>query len=195
MKPNYEKLFEISESQGGYFTTRQAEGAGYSRKDVSAQASRNKFTKIAYGIYRLTFYPYTEYEDLIIAVLKSGPAAVVSHDSALSVYRLSDILPGIIHITIPKTRSRRHAGIKYHTCKISDQEITNFNSLPITTVERTITDVIRSGLDNLLIEHAIEQAITQGMVSTDSLTVQANRYGEKTKKELSKFLVRNNSDL
>ena len=167
---------------------RQAKEAGYSRKDVSSLASNNKFTRIAYGIYRITFFPATKYEDLMIAVLKSGPKAVISHDSALSVYQVSDILPDTVHVTVPKSRSRRPQGIKFHTCDITDQEITSFNGLPITTVERTITDVIRNGLDEHLVRHAIEQSMEQGLLTRDSLIDQVNQYGKKTKKLVKDYL-------
>ena len=194
IKPDYKKLFEIAEPQGGYFTTHQARAAGYSRKDVSSLASSNKFSRIAYGVYRITYYPSTDHEDLIIAILKSGPDAVVSNDSALSVYQLSDVLPGSIHITIPKTRSRRQKGITYHTCRITDQEITSYNGLPITTVERTITDVVRSGLDELLVQQSIDQAIKRGMITTDSLQNQVNKYGKKIKNDINKFIDRFDDD-
>jgi len=186
MKPDYEKLYRIAEPQGGYFTVCQAQEAGYSRKDISSLASNNKFTRVAHGLYRITFFPATKYEDLIIAVLKSGPKAVISHDSALSVYQLSDILPDRIHVTIPGSRSRRPKGIKFHTCKISGEEITSYHGLPITTVERTITDVIRNGLDEHLVKHAIEQSLIQGLITNDSLVNQAARYGRKTQNIIKK---------
>ena len=190
MKPDYEKLFKIAETQHGYFTTYQASKAGYSRKDVSSLTKRNKFVRVFHGIYRITHYPASENEDLMAAVLKCGPQAVISHDTALAVYQLSDVMPGTIHITIPKNRSRRQKGIKYHTSRIAPQETTTFNGLPITTVERSITDVIRNGMDATLIKQAIKQAIKRGMITSSSLMKQASQYGEKTRDEVKNFLGR-----
>jgi predicted transcriptional regulator of viral defense system len=179
-KPNYQKLYEIAESQGGYFTTKQAERACYSRKDLSALSKRRKFSRVSWGIYRITLFPTTSYDDFFMAVLKSGPHSVISHQSALSIYELSDILPAKIHIIIPKSRSRRREGIKYHTCNLSKNDITSYKGLPITTVERTITDVVRSGLDTHLIEQAINQGINRGMITRVSLLDQASRYSKST---------------
>ncbi len=175
----YQRLYEIAENQSGYFTSNQALSAGYSRPNLYFQAEKGKFIRISKGVYRLSLYPSSPFEDLFIATLKSGPQSVVSHTSALAVYDLSDVLPGEIHITISRNRSRRHAGIKYHTCKISKNEITSYKGLPITTVERTITDVIRNGLDSNLVKQAIHQGINRGMITHASLSGQAGRSGKR----------------
>ena len=188
-KPNYQGLYEIAESQAGYFTTQQASGAGYSRKDLSALSKRGKFSRMAWGIYRIVLFPATPFDDLFIAVLKSGPNAVISHASALSIYDLSDVLPGEVHVIIPKSRSRRRAGIKYHTCKISKNEITSYKGLPITTVERTITDVFRNGLDPNLVKQATQQAINRGMITRESLSDQARRSGKNTIETIRSILA------
>jgi len=188
MSPVYSHLYDIAETQGGYFTAKQAARAGYSLQDLFSLKSGKKISHIAYGIYRITHYPASEYEDIMVAILKSGPNAVVSHDTALAVYQLSDIMPATIHITIPKNRFRGHKEIKYHTSSITPQEITTFNGLPITTIERTITDVIRSGMEISLIRQAIEQAIRRGMITSSSLMKQASQYGEKTRNEIKNYL-------
>ena len=177
-KPDYQNLYKIAESQSGFFTSSQAKKAGYSWERLSSLSKQKKFTRIEKGIYRITLFPASPFEDLFIAVLKSGSNSVISHNSALSIYDLSDILPGEIHMIIPQTRSRRRKGIKYHICRISKNEITSYKGLPITTVERTITDGIRSGLDANLIKQAINQGIDRGMITRESLSDQARHYGK-----------------
>ncbi|NMC13727.1 MAG: hypothetical protein GYA34_12710 [Chloroflexi bacterium] len=188
MNSNYDNLFLIAEAQDGYFTIHQASLAGYSRKDISASTKRGKFIRVFRGIYRIKHYPSSENEDIMVAILKSGPRAVASHDTALAIYQLSDIMPAAIHLTIPKNRSRRHPEIRYHTSKITPQEITFFNGLPITTVERTITDGIRGGIEPSLMQQAINQAIQRGMITKSSLMEQANKYGNLTRNEVKTYL-------
>ena len=48
----------------------------------------------------LSQQPYPN-EDLFIAWLETGPNSVISHDSALALYDLSDALPAAIHLTVP----------------------------------------------------------------------------------------------
>ncbi len=188
MKPTFDALYKIAESQSGYFTTAQAESAGYSLQALFSLKKHNKFNHIAHSIYRINHYPFFENEDIMVAVLKSGPQAVVSHNTALAVYQLSDIMPAAIHLTIPKNRFRGHPEIRYHISKITPQEITSFNGLPITTVERTITDGIRSGIEPTLIRQAIDQAIRRGMITKSSLMEQASKYGNKTRNEVKTYL-------
>lgn len=179
-KPDYKKLYDIAENQSGFFTSGQAEKAGYSWERLSNLVKSGKFSRMAWGIYRIALFPASPYDDFFVAFLKSGPNSVLSHASALSIYDLSDVLPGEIHLIIPKTRSRRRDGIKYHVCKITKNEITSYRGLPITTVERTIADSIRSGLNDFLIKQAIQQGIDRGMMTRESLIDQAGRSGKKT---------------
>lgn len=106
-KPDYSKLFQIAESQGGYFTSKQAAKAGYYRQRLYDLAKKDQFIRAARGIYRLAHFPVSRYEDLHVASLRTGPDSVVSHESALAVYDLSDVLPVETHIIIPRTGSRR----------------------------------------------------------------------------------------
>ena len=92
------------------------------------------------GIYRLVQFPGTSYEDLFIAWLKTGPGAVISHDSALYLYKLSDVLPSEIHVIIPRTGSRRRKGIRLHTNRLDPDEVRRREGLPVTStaVERSL---------------------------------------------------------
>jgi predicted transcriptional regulator of viral defense system len=144
-KPDYDQLYEIAEAQAGYFTTRQAKKAGFSGERLSANVKKGRFARDAQGVYRLNHFPGSPHEDLFVAWLRAGPSAVVSHESALSVYELSDVIPSEVHLIVPRTASRRRTGIRQHTNQLQADEITERNGLPITTVERTIADVIVSG--------------------------------------------------
>jgi predicted transcriptional regulator of viral defense system len=178
--PDYQKLYDIAENQAGYFTASQAEKTGYSWERLSDLSKVGRFQRIERGIYRISLFPSSRFEDLFIAVLKSGENSVVSHESALSVYDLSDVMPGKIHIIIPKNRSRRRKGIRYHTVNIRKEEVTTYEGLPITTAERTIVDYFRNGGDLNQVKLAIHQALNRGMVTKESLLKQANFFGKKT---------------
>jgi len=182
MKPDYDSLYKIAENQAGYFTTSQARVVGYSWERLSNLTKTNKFIRIEKGLYRLNNFPFSSNEDLFLAILKSGPKSILSHETALSVYELSDVLPGEIHIIIPKTRSRRRKHVKYHIQKISDDEITKYKGLPITTVERTIIDVLNSGGDILQVKKAIIEALNRGMTTKAHLLAQAQRSSPKTQR-------------
>jgi len=112
--PNHNQLYQIAEGQAGYFTARQAREAGFSAERLTNSCKAGNIFRVASGVYRLARFPASPFEDLFVAWLRTGPNSVISHESALAVYQLTDVLPGEIHVIIPRTASRRHAGIRLH---------------------------------------------------------------------------------
>ena len=174
-----DKLYPIAEAQAGYFTTGQAEDAGVDRPRLSRYAAAGCLQRARRGVYRLTHFPRSRHEDLFIAWLETGPHSVISHDSALALYDLSDALPAAIHVTLPRTASRRRRGLRLHTNQISREEITSYEGLPVTTVPRTIADVALEGLSDELIEQAVQEAVAQGLALPEDLEMAAERRGRR----------------
>jgi predicted transcriptional regulator of viral defense system len=191
-KPNYQKLYNIAENQAGYFTSSQAKTAGYSWERLSSLTKSGKFQRIEKSIYRISQFPFSSFEDLHIALLKSGPYAVISHETALSLYELSDAMPGEIHITFPRTSSRRRKGIRYHTKKITNKEITSYQGLRVTTVARIIIDLIESGFEPVQVMKAIDQAVQRGLMTKEDLILAARKKGEMVNKKISSYFAKKN---
>jgi predicted transcriptional regulator of viral defense system len=187
-KPDIDTLYLIAEDQAGYFTTKQAAEAGYYRQRLYDLANRGQFIRIGHGIYRLARFPASRFEELHIASLRTGPDSVVSHDSALSVYDLSDVLPTKTHIIIPRTGSRRRKGIQLHTHKLEADEITKREGLRITTVERTLADVIVGGISYQHARQAIQEALQRGLTTEIRLLNHAERRKGKAAKIISQIL-------
>jgi predicted transcriptional regulator of viral defense system len=110
-KPDYDRLYEIAEAQAGYFAASQAQTAGFSTERLSANVKSGRFVRITQGVYRLFHFPGSPYEDMFVAWLRTGPSSVISHESALAINELSDVLPGEIHLIVPRNASRRRKGI------------------------------------------------------------------------------------
>ena len=174
-QPDYNRIYEIAESQAGYFTAQQARQVGFSYERLSADVKSGRFQRITQCIYRLKHYPSSPHEDLFIAWLRAGPTSVVSHESALAVYELSDVMPGEVHLIVPQNTSRRRENIRQHRYQLAADEITKRNGLPITTVERTIQDVISAGLAEEQVRLAVKQALQRGLTDREKLLSQAQR--------------------
>jgi len=186
--PDHDQLYRIAESQGGYFTTQQAHQAGFSDERLSYYSKNGLFSRIRRGIYRLNRFPMSPNEDLIVAWLRTGPDSAISHESALALYDLTDIIPSEVHVTVPRTASRRRDNIRLHTSHITPLEITSREGLPVTTVVRTIADVARTGLAEEHIRQAIDNALARGLVNKESLRQAAERYGGRTRRLIVKTL-------
>ena len=189
-KPNCNQLYDIAENQGGYFSASQARECGFAWDRLSKNVKSGKFTRVVRGVYRFTQFPYSPYEDLFIAHLRAGPKSVISHESALSVYELSDLLPHEIHIIVPRSSSVRRKGIRQHTNKLDKEDISSREGLPITTVARTLADIASSGLAEELVIQAIDEALSRGLVTEKDLKNQeitrGGRFGDIYKKYLKR---------
>jgi len=186
--PNHNHLYEIAENQAGYFTNQQASSAGFSRERLSYYASTGRFIRVQPGIYRLVQFPGSSYEDLFVAWLRTGANSVISHESALALYELSDVLPGEVHVIVPRTSSRRRSGIRLHTNRLRPDEITTRECLLVTTVARTICDVAASNLPEEQVSQAIQEALDRGLITREELLTQAERRKGRTKQMIISIL-------
>ena len=176
-EPDQDSLYRIAEPQGGYFTSAQAATSGFSRKLLWHYQKTRKFLRVAHGIYRLRRFPSSRFEDLFVAWLKCGPRSAISHESALALYDLSDVLPGEVHVTVPRTASRRRKGIRMHTNRLRRADILKREGLPVTSVPRTVADVARAGLSEDHVARAIREAVQRGLTTREALLAEAKRRG------------------
>lgn len=169
-KPNWDLLFETGSAQEGYFTTRQAAEAGYSSQLLLKHIRSGRVTRTRRGIYRLVHFPAGEHEELVVYWLWSDRAGVVSHQTALSLHGLSDVLPVQVHLTLPLAWRRRRVkvpdGVVLHHADVPAGDRTWFGPVPTTSPRRTLNDCAQENLPPDLLRHAAQQAVRRGLVTT-----------------------------
>jgi len=185
-----EVLYRIAEPQAGYFTAAQGMAAGICHQLLAHHAERGHIIRIRRGLYRLALFPTGPNENLFVALLEAGSKAVISHGSALALYDLADATPGEIHITVPRTASRRHPKLKLHTGRLTPEEITRCAGLPVTTISRTLADVVATGLEDEWAVEVIARAIQKGMVSWEGLSPLNSRYFRRMESLFQAALIR-----
>lgn len=167
-------LFAIAEGQGGFFTAKQAESAGFDRTNHSYHIRSGNWTREYRGIYRLAQYPAPPEADLILWFLWSrnredAPQGVYSHATALRIYDLSDIMPAKIHMTVPQ-KFRRGAetpkGLVLHWDDIPPGDIEEREGFRVTRPLRTLRDLVaEGGLPRDLLKQAFEEAGSRGLIT------------------------------
>jgi len=188
-KPDHDELYRSAELQAGYFTSRQAARAGFQSKLLWHYEKTGQFLRVAHGIYRLARFPASPLEDLFVAWLRCGPKSAISHESALAVYDLSDVMPGEIHVTVPRTASRRRAGMRQHTRPLRLGDVKIREGLPVTSVPGTVADVAKAGLAEDLVRGAIREALRHGLTNKRSLMREAKRYGGRAARLITKHVA------
>lgn len=174
MKPDHRDLYLIAEAQHGYFTAAQARSCGFSASLIRYHVDTGRYIRARRGIYRLRDYPPFYREHVVIAWLRLGPdRAVVSHESALDLYELSDVIPNATHLTIPRTSNwtPNIRGTRIHTRTRPWQpgDVRIQEGLPVTSPERTIMDAAEMGTGPEQIEMAIMQALERGITTPNRL--------------------------
>lgn len=170
-RPDHEKLFQIASQQGGYFTARQAHQSGFTKYLIRHHARGGRFQRVQRGLYRLRQFPTSPQDHVIEAWLAAGSDAVVSHESALSLHGLADVVPSAVHLTVPRThrwvRRRVPKGVKLHTSTrpLSPEDIVASGPLRVTAPARTIVDAAESGAGPEQIILAVRQALAQGLTT------------------------------
>lgn len=147
------RLYEIAESQQGFFTTKQAKAAGFAENTHPYHVQAGNWIREHRGIYRLASFPRGERPDLMLWSLWSrnrGEAAqgVYSHQTALSLYDLSDVMPAKLHMTVPKN-FRRNSEIPHvlvlYFADLPQSDIGAVHGVRVTTPMRTILDLLECG--------------------------------------------------
>ena len=163
------RLYPVAEGQAGYFTRQQAAAAGVDSGRLARQVAAGRLARVAPGVYRLVQFPASPHEDMMVVWLQTGPGSVISHDSALALYELSDALPVAVHVTVPRSASRRRSGMRLHTQRLAPTDVTRRSDLTVTTVPRTIADVAAAGLAEEFVAQAVQQALARGLALPEEM--------------------------
>lgn len=192
-KPNRSRLLDVAAEQGGYFTSEQARACGFSRALLSHHAKAGSFVRVRRGLYRFREYPPAPREEVLAAWLALGKdRAVVSHESALEILDLSDVVPDAVHLTVPRSRRNLPSipGAKIHTSSrgFRTDEIVVRDGVSVTSATRSILDAVETGTSPEQIEMAVAQAVERGLTTPDLLLRDAAGRRKRVKQLISQAL-------
>ena len=171
--PDWDHLFEIAAAQEGLFTTQQAAEAGYSPQLLAHHLGSGRMVRVRRGVYRLVHFPAGEHEDLTATWLWSEREGVFSHQTALALHDLSDVLPARVHLMLPegwrKRRLRVPDGVVLHFGEVPESERRWFGPVPATAPLRTLEDCAAEHLPPELLRSAALDALARGLVARREL--------------------------
>jgi len=184
--PDAVALNRVSYGQDGYFTVRQAREAGFSPQLLAHHVRSGRYEHIRRGLYRLRGYPGSSHEEVRAKWFAVGAErAVVSHESALELHGLSDVLPNTVHLLVDRDDRgiRRLQGVTLHTTKaLEPSEVVIRDGIRVTAPVRSIFDAASAGTAPEQIEMAARQALDEGLVTRRSLLARADQRGGRVAK-------------
>lgn len=192
------ELIAIAEENDGLLTSKQARRAGILDSVLVRLTQRGRLERAARGVYRIAHYPqsrFSQYREAILwAEAHDGPEqpdVALSHETALAIFDISDASPAKVNITVPKAarlRRERPDWIVVHRSPLHPLDITLFEGLPVTSVARTVADVLRSSGRIELVKQAIADAKRTGLIGKSEsvdLKRQVNKFARDLEKKRS----------
>lgn len=164
VRSTLERFGTLADAHNGYFTTAEATDAGLSRRALSHHATVGTLERVDHGIYRLCVYPASRFEDVIVAALWAGAESAISHESALVVHGLGEAMPPVVHLTVPRPFRGKRPGVLVHHRPLDQAERVIVDAVPVTSVERTLTDVAERS-DPALVLAAAHEALDRGLTT------------------------------
>lgn len=173
-KEAFRRLYEKAEAQQGFFTAKQARSAGFAENTHPYHVRAGNWIREYRGVYRLALFPPTEHPDLVLWALWSRNRdeeieGVYSHQTALSLYDLSDLNPAKLHMTVP-TRFRRNSEIPgilvLHYADLPESDVETAQGFKFTRPLRTVLDLLEADtVPQNFLRQALRQALDRGLIT------------------------------
>lgn len=173
-----DRLYAIAESQQGYFTAGQAVVCGYPTANHGRQCRQGGWQRERRGIYRLTHYPVSPDGPYVLWSLWSRsrtgePQGIYSHQTALSLFDLSDLMPARMHLTVPPVFRRNTPippALVLHKNQLTPAEVEQRQGYRVVRPLRAIVDLLGTGeVERTHLSAALRQALERGLITRTEL--------------------------
>jgi|SRR5665213_2333360 len=167
--PRFIELTEAAADQFGLVTLQDAKRVGYEPKTIIKLAERGQLERISRGVYRVPFIPGGEMQAYMAAALwPQGVRGVLTRETALDLWDVSDINPATVHITVPRAhRPQRDIPKAYtiHREDLDTHEVTAIQGVPVVRLARAICQCAELHTGRDLLEQATRHGRSRGLLS------------------------------
>jgi predicted transcriptional regulator of viral defense system len=174
-----DELYILAEENEGFFTSKEARDLGIQDSVLARLAQRGRLERMSRGVYRVAHFPtdrLAQYREAVLWAQANhhGPERIaLSHETAMLIYGISDLNPSRVHLTVPKSarfRRERPDWITIHQADLTDKEVGQHEGIPVTTVARSILDVLSTTRRTDVVREAIKQALREGLLNSVEAT-------------------------
>ena len=168
-----DELFALAEEQDGLFTSKEARSLGIQDSVLVRLRQRGRLERMSRGVYRIAHYPaerLAQYREAILwAQASNGPELIaLSHETALLLYGISDVNPSRVNLTVPVSARMRRVYPKWiaiHRANLATEEIQLHEGMPVTTVERSMIEVLARTHQTEFARQAITDALRKELLT------------------------------
>jgi len=150
-----DELYALAEEHDGLLTSKDARAQGIQDSVLVRHFPADRFAQ-----YR---------EAVLWAQASHGPERVaLSHETALLLHGISDVNPARVHLTVPmsaRLRREHPEWIVIHRAHLTPQEIRQHEGMPVTSVERSVMDVLSTTHRADIAKKAITDALREGLIN------------------------------
>ncbi|MEG1561885.1 MAG: type IV toxin-antitoxin system AbiEi family antitoxin domain-containing protein [Raoultibacter sp.] len=170
-----ESLYSLASSQWGLFTSAQALVLGVNRIQLARMLGDGRIESVSYGTYRLAAGEETNHCGLKASWLSLYPKpsaferlrarpydAVVMGRTAACMHGDTDMYETPYVFAIKKGKRTAREDVKLFPWEIDEQDIVIIEGLPVSSVERTIADLVRMRDDPSLVGNFMAGASKRG---------------------------------
>ena len=155
--------------QHGVVTRAQLLALGLSRNAIEHRLARGRLHPVARGVYAVGRPELTQHGTWMAAVLRCGPQAVLSHESAAQLWEIRRRRAGRIEVSVPAGSGRQVPGVTLHRrAPVGAAESTRHQGIPVTSPIATLIDMApRLGTREL--EAAVNEADKRDVCDPEAL--------------------------
>jgi predicted transcriptional regulator of viral defense system len=165
----FNQLADLAADQYGFVSQHDAHQLGIKPMTLIRMSEQGTLERRGHGLYRLRYFPVSRLDSYMEATLwPRGTRGVLSHETALDLYELSDVNPSKIHFTVPRAhRIRREIPALYriHHETLANQNVTFYEGIPIVTPAHAIRQSHAAHLGPSLIGQAIDHGVSNGRLT------------------------------
>jgi predicted transcriptional regulator of viral defense system len=170
----WRQLAQLGSDRHGVFTAAAARSLGVTSSSLAYHVRTGSIERLGHGVYRLADFPSSPREPIIAAAAALGKDAVVSHESALQLYGVSDVAPSRLHFTVPRARRYVTAparDVELHTTTrpIAPVDIVRYEGFRATSLARSIIDSARAHTAPEQIVMAVREGLRRGLLAPHQL--------------------------
>ena len=149
---------------------------GFSVAAIEHRVATGRLHRVWRGVYAVGRAELTERGRWMAAVLRCGPQAALSHESAAALWRIRNQRGGAIEVSVDAQRDPRPPGIRVHRrAGLAAPDLTTRHAISVTSPVRTLLD-LATRLPPAQLEAAINEADKHDLVDPDALRSALNAH-------------------